>query len=269
MRLLQLSDLHVRCPGNPLAGRVETLPYLERAVTFVERMLPEPDAIIVTGDVADQMETAEYELARGMLRRLRRPCFALPGNHDSRRGMRELLPFCLREPLREDCLAYVVEQLPLRLVMLDSVIPGHGDGRLGGDQLAWLDSVLAAAPSSPSLLAVHHPPFETGIGFMDRIGLNDRAALGEVVARHGQVVGIVAGHVHRTIVGSLAGRVALTAPSVAHQIPLDLSPDGPDTFVLEPPGFLLHEWDGTSLRSHHGYLGDFGAWHRFDEGTDG
>jgi 3',5'-cyclic AMP phosphodiesterase CpdA len=263
MRLLQLSDPHVRAPGDPLAGRVETLPFLERAVAAANRMTPAPDAVLLTGDIVDQMAPEEYRLVRTALERIACPLFLLPGNHDSRAGCREFLAPYLGEARSADCLAYVIDRFPLQIVMLDSVIPGRGEGLLGAGQLAWLEGVLREGPARPTLLALHHPPFEVGIGFMDRLGLTDRQDLARVIGRHPQIVGVVAGHVHRTIVGRVAGAVVLTAPSTAHQIPLDLTPDGPEAFVFEPPGFLLHEWDGRALRSHHGYIQDFGKRHAF------
>lgn len=258
MRILQLSDPHVRVPGDLLSGRVETLPYLQRAIVAVERFRPRPDVVLITGDIVDGGGADEYRLAKVALEQLTLPTFLLPGNHDERGLCRELMGAWLGEVRADDCLAYVLDQFPVRVIALDSVIPGTGQGRLGGEQLQWLDRLLAAGRDRPTLIGVHHPPFEVGIGFMDRLDLVDRNDLATVIGRHPQVVGVVAGHIHRTIVGRLAHAVALTAPSTAHQIPLDLTPDGPATFVFEPPGFLLHEWDGRVLRSHHVYVGDYG-----------
>jgi 3',5'-cyclic AMP phosphodiesterase CpdA len=258
MRLLQLSDPHVRVPGDPLSGRVDTLPYLERAVAAVVQLQPRPDLVLITGDLIDTLVLEEYRYAAEALSRIDLPLFVLPGNHDSRDGMRELLGRYLGTQPIPDRIAYLVDRFPLRLVALDSVIPMRGEGLLGEAQLAWLETTLAAGRERPTMVALHHPPFEVGIGFMDRLGLLDRDGLAAILARHPQVVAVVAGHVHRTIVSRVAGVVALTAPSTAHQIPLDLTPDGPETFVFEPPGYLLHEWDGRALRSHHGYVDDFG-----------
>ena len=263
MRLLQLSDPHVRVPGDPLCGRVDTLPYLERAVAAVVQLQPRPDAVLITGDLIDTLVIEEYRYAAKALSRIDLPLFVLPGNHDERGGMREVLGQYLRTQPVPDRIAYVVDEFALKLVVLDSVIPMRGEGLLGEPQLAWLDATLRAAADRPTLVALHHPPFDVGIGFMDQLGLHDRDGLAAVLGRHKQVVGVVAGHVHRTIVGRVAGIVALTAPSTAHQVPLDLTPESPATFVFEPPGYLLHEWDGRALRSHHVYIDDFGPWYPF------
>lgn len=263
MRLLQLSDPHVRVPGDPLAGRVETLPFLVRAIDAVERFRPRPDAVLVTGDLVDTLSPQEYQLAAEALGRLSLPLFVLPGNHDDHAGCRSALGPYLGQMTVPDRICYQVDRFPLRIIALDSVVPMRGEGHLGREQLAWLTGALAAGQDRPTVIALHHPPFDVGVGFMDRIGLTDRDALAEVIGRHRQVVAVLAGHVHRTIVGRVGGVVGLTAPSTAHQIPLDLTPDGPETFIFEPPGFLLHEWDGRQLRSHHVYVEEFGPRYPF------
>lgn len=266
MRLLHLSDPHIRRPGDPLAGRVETLPFFERAIAQVERMAPRPDLVLLTGDIVDCMLPEEYALARAVLERLTIPALVLPGNHDHRGHLRAALGRYLGEVRSPECLAYVDDRFPLRIVALDSVIPMQGEGRLGAEQLAWLEGTLASGAARPTIVALHHPPFDVGIGFMDQLGLEDRDDLLAILARHRQVVGVLAGHVHQTIVRLLGHAVGMIAPSTAHQIPLELVPDGPEVFVMEPPGFLLHEWDGTALRSHHGYIGEYGPKYLFGSG---
>lgn len=246
-----------------MSGRVETLPFLQRAVAAVERLRPRPQVILITGDLVESGSAEEYALARAALDQLTIPFLVLPGNHDERNNLRSAFGGHMGEVLGPDCLASVADRYPVRIVALDSVIPARGQGRLGTTQLDWLDRTLGANSSKPTLLALHHPPFEVGIPFMDRLGLLDREELAQVITGHGNVVGVFAGHVHRTIIGRVGNAVAMVAPSTAHQIPLEAAPDGPETFVFEPPGYLLHEWDGKALRSHQVYIDSFGPWHRF------
>jgi Icc protein len=141
---------------------------------------------------------------------------------------------------------YAVDDLPIRLVMLDTVRPGAGYGELCQHRLDWLDRTLAERPDQPTLIGMHHPPFQCGIAHMDAIALREPDAFVAVIARHRQVHRIVCGHHHRPVVARLAHAIVSIAPSVAHQVELDLSDDGPSAFVMEPSAFDLHLWDDRS-----------------------
>ena len=124
--------------------------------------------------------------------------------------------------------------------MLDSVILGSHQGRLGDEQVGWLDSALAQEPDKPTIVAVHHPPFRTGIDWMDALELQDQADFAEVIRRSPQVQRVVSGHLHRAITCQWAGTTALTAPSVTYQVSLDLALDAAACYFREPPAILLH-----------------------------
>ena len=102
----------------------------------------------------------------------------------------------------------------------------------------------------------HHPPFDCGIAHMDRIRLIEGASeLEQILSRHNQVQRVVTGHVHRPALVRFGGTLCQIAPSVAHQVALDLNPNGPPCFNLEPPAFLLHRWDDDiGLVTHMAYV---------------
>ena len=242
--IVQLSDPHIGADwadGDPVAA-------LAAAVDCVRAMRPQPDAVLVTGDLADRGSDVEYEQVREVLAPLRAPTFSLPGNHDDRGALRRHfgLPGTGAEPIR-----YSVDLGPLRLVVLDTTLPGEDPGALDGEQLAWLGSVLAASPEQPTLIAMHHPPLRTGVPAWDAIGLADRSrrSLGEVLDGHHQVRGIVAGHMHRTIVGALAGTSVLTVPSTYVQGRLDFGLRELEV-AAEPAGFAVHALLDDELISH-------------------
>jgi 3',5'-cyclic AMP phosphodiesterase CpdA len=267
--LAQISDLHLKAERRKAYGVVDTAAMLDRCVAAVLALPQRPHATIATGDLVDFGTEAEYGLLRELLAPLSAamPLYLLPGNHDERVALRAAFP--AHAYLHRDDAPFVqwaIDDHPLRLVALDTVVPGRGDGTLCAERLGWLDRTLGMAPRRPTLLAMHHPPFATGIGHMDRIGLDGSARLAEVVRRHPQVERIVCGHLHRSIVVRFAGTVAQTCPSTAHQVALDLSPDAADDFVMEPPGFLLHRWDGATLVTHLAQIGDFGGPHPFRAG---
>jgi 3',5'-cyclic AMP phosphodiesterase CpdA len=107
------------------------------------------------------------------------------------------------------------------------------------------------------LILMHHPPFVTGIGHMDRIGLAGIPSFAEIVARHPQVERILCGHLHRAIDRRFAGTVAGTAPSTAHQIRVNLIPEARISFNFEPPGYQLHLWRDGALVTHTALFGDW------------
>ncbi|TMJ73121.1 MAG: phosphodiesterase [Alphaproteobacteria bacterium] len=192
-----------------------------------------------------------------MIAPLRMPVFVIPGNHDARAPLRAALG--ADGYLGGDgFIQYAVEEYPLRLVALDTLVAGKHHGELCADRLTWLDRTLAAAPDRPTIVMMHHPPFMTGIAYMDKYGFDNPGALAEIIARHPQVERILCGHLHRSIDRRFAGTVAGTAPSTAHQVALNLLPDAPLGFAFEPPGYQLHLWrDGIGLVSHTAVLGDW------------
>lgn len=256
MLLAQLTDLHV-CPVGVAANRVvETNVLVERAIRVVSRMSPAPEAVIISGDLAESGLMTEYEVLAGLLGRyLTCPVYVVPGNHDRRENLRAALahlPGVVADP---EFIQYAVDTHPVRLVMLDTLVPGGGYGRLCAKRLDWLDRTLGARKDKPTIVVMHHPPFDCGIAHMDRIKLEDADAFRDVIGRHEQVRRILCGHVHRPITTQVAQAIASIAPSVAHQVALDLDPKGPSAFVMEPPAIQIHQVNGRGdIVSHTAYV---------------
>lgn len=242
--LVQLSDPHIGATwgvGDPVAG-------LQAAVESVRRVVGAPDAVLMSGDLADNATDREYEIVRELLAQLGAPFYVLPGNHDDRDTLRR--HFDVRGAMGTP-VQYAVDLGPLRLVVLDSTRAGEVRGELDADRLSWLDAELRREPDRLTLLALHHPPVATGIAAWDELGLPaaDRRALGSVLERHPQVRWIVAGHLHRTMTAELAGRPVLTIPSTYVQTRLSFNSDEIET-AAEPPGFAVHALLDGELASH-------------------
>jgi 3',5'-cyclic-AMP phosphodiesterase len=242
--LVQLSDPHVGGDwghGDPVAK-------LAAVVDAVRDLVSSPDAVLISGDLADHAADGEYEQVRELAGRLEAPLYVLPGNHDDRLALRRHfdLSGADAEPVQ-----YAADLGPLRLVVLDSIRPGEERGELDADRLAWLEATLAADRATPTLLALHHPPLLTGIPFFDAINLTaaERRALGEVVEAHPQVRRIAAGHVHRTVYAELGGRSVLAAPSTYVQARLDFGAEE-IRFSDDPAGFVVHALLDGELVSH-------------------
>jgi 3',5'-cyclic AMP phosphodiesterase CpdA len=260
MLIAQLSDPHLAPAGVRLFGRLDSAAYLERAVAHLNALAP--DVVLITGDLTNDGDVPVYAAFAAMLESLRAPFFVLTGNHDDRELTRA--QFSSHLP-HDGPLCYAIDRFAVRLIALDTLVEGGPWGRLGPEQLVWLDARLREAPDRPTLVALHHPPFRTGIGHLDHSMLRDADALAAVIGRHPQVERVLCGHVHRSIQRRFAGTLAQSAPSCAHQTKLILGA-APATWICEPPAVLLHWWDpAAGLVSHVSMIGDYGPPGRFSD----
>jgi len=262
--LLQLSDLHIREPGRLAYGRLDTAPYLTLAVDTILRLPQQPDAVVLTGDLTDFGRASEYAHLRSLLAPLSMPLYLMPGNHDDREQMRRSFPEHTYLG-SSGFVQYSVAVADLQLIALDTVVSGASHGGLCDQRLQWLADTLDQHRDRPVVIAMHHPPFSTLIGHMDQIGLLQGATeLEKLVALHPNVERVVCGHLHRSIQSRFGGTLAMTVPSPAHQVCLDLAPHAPSAWTLEPPGFVLHALSDTKqLSSHTVASGRFDGPHPF------
>lgn len=257
MLIAQITDFHIGAPGKKVGGQIDTADFLKRAVAHVNALDPQPEVVLATGDLANVGTADEYRYVRELLAPITLPLYVIPGNHDNRETMRAAFSDHAYLP-REGFLQYAIDDYPLRLIALDTLIQGEEGGELRPESLAWLEARLAEARDKPTVVIMHHQPFWTGMHYMDNIGLADPAAFRDVIARHNQVERVLCGHMHRAIETRFAGTVATTCPSTAHQVALDLRPNVEAAWTYEPPGFQLHLWRAeTGLVSHTAYIGDF------------
>lgn len=255
MLIAQITDLHVVEPGALAMGKVDTNACLARCVARLNDFTPRPDLVLATGDLINNGTAQQYAALRALLAPLELPVFLLPGNHDDRAALRAAFPDHRYLPRGDGFLQYVLEDWPVRIIALDTLVPGETGGALCQRRLAWLADRLGEAPDRPTLIALHHPPFDTGIGFMDRIGLDGREGLAHLLEFYPRVERVVCGHVHRPVQSRFGGTIASIAPSTAHQIPLALNETQPDAWLCEPPAFHLHLWrPGQGMITHTAYI---------------
>lgn len=263
MLIAQLSDFHVRPPGTLFADVVDTQAMLAAAIDAVLALHPRPDAVLLTGDLTNDGEPEAYAALRPELARLPMPTYAIPGNHDDREAMLALdgvVELGGSNTYRQ----FTAELDGLRLIALDSLVTGRGHGKICTERLTWLTDELGKSGDQPVLLMVHHPPGQTGIQFMDKIGLLASAELEALVRQHSQrIQRIVCGHIHRPIFYRWQGVPVSVAPGIAHQVILELD-GGEAAFVMEPPGFHLHRWTAAGgLVTHQVYIGNYPGPYRF------
>lgn len=246
--IAQITDTHIRRKGDLLHHMIHTGRDLRRAIEVINTAVPRPALVVATGDLVDRGKAKEYKRLRKLLGELRMPFYLLPGNHDDRDALRLAFPDHDYLPPNGP-LCYAIESRPVRLVALDTTrrrrAPG---GELDAERLAWLDDTLRLAAAVPTIVAMHHPPFEVGVAPVDAHALRGRDELARILAVHPQVVRIICGHVHRFHEAALEGVTAVSVPSTAHQLVVDGGPAGiPYTVRVEPPAVAYHRWTGRTI----------------------
>ncbi|WP_062430518.1 metallophosphoesterase [Herbidospora daliensis] len=232
-----VSDTHI--DGGPRATE-----RAERVMRHVDGLAV--DAVIATGDIADNGAPAEYELARKILT-TRHPTLICPGNHDSRGPFREvLLGSAGTDPVNQ-----VMSVGSFSIVLVDSSIPGRAEGRLEESTLTWLDETLSTLPGK-AFVGMHHQASTLHSPYVDGIGLRNPSDLAEVLGRHSNVVAVLSGHAHTAAATTFAGLPLLVGPGV---VSTGLTPyeteNRPPVSVEQPPGFALHVFDGEHLVTHY------------------
>ena len=252
MLIAQITDIHIGFdPDNPAELN------MARFEALLDHLLAgpnQPDLLLLTGDLTDNGEARHYAALAQRLAKCPFPVWPIPGNHDLRAPLLAAFP---QVPASADgFIHYALEFDDLRVIMLDTLLDGRHGGGFCAARAAWLAATLAQRPTVPTVIAMHHPPFDTGIDWMD---LGDRewvARLVGVLAGQTQVAAILTGHIHRAVATSFAGVAATISGSSAPAVALQLTPTDPErpdlrTIIAEEaPAYALHRWNGTRLVSH-------------------
>lgn len=203
--LVHLSDTHLRGGGELLAGTLDSIARLRSLVARLEVSGERPDALVITGDLADKGEPDAYAVLRSIIEpaaeRLGSALVWAAGNHDDRSALRVGL---LDEPAHTAPLDHVSWIGGLRIIALDTTVPGHHHGHLDEDQLEWLRAELATPAPDGTILAMHHPPVASVQPLAILVELRGQAELADVV-RGTDVRSILAGHLHYSTFGTFAG----------------------------------------------------------------
>jgi len=266
MLVAQITDLHLGFdPGNPDEYNRQRL---DRALAMLAAMVPRPDLVLATGDIADNGDDGEsYRRFHDAIQGLPFPVYPAMGNHDSRE------PFLATFPETKSdggFIQYAIEELPVRILVLDTLEVGRHGGGFCEARAGWLRARLAEAPERPTLLVLHHPPIATGLSWMTENPEADWVLrLRPIVEAHPNIVAMVAGHLHRPLVTRWAGTVLAVCASTAPLVALDLDamdPEAPDQrpmIVADQPYVALHYWNGRELITHFDTVEDHEVLARF------
>lgn len=243
--LLHLSDTHLLAGNRPLGGRFDTAVNLTRTLEAAEAIGIRPDAIVFTGDLTDLGEPEAYEALRKAVEpvaaRLGAPVVWVAGNHDERPAMRSAL---LGQDESQHPITGVWDLGGLRLVALDSSVPGWHHGDLDTAQLEWLRGVLAAPAPLGTILALHHPPLPSHVPLFDILELRDQGRFAEVVAGS-DVRAILAGHLHYSTSGTFAGVPVSVAAATCYTMNLARAAVDVNGMDAGQSFHLVHVYDDT------------------------
>ncbi len=251
--------MHVSVPGKLFGRHVDSRKLFERSITRILSLTPKPDLVILSGDLAETGVAEEYDFIAAQVSRLACKVIAVPGNHDLRGEMLRKLPQCVTAQ-EGGYLNIVNDEHPVRVIGLDTIVPDKVHGELCEQRLAWLGDVLSKRNGKPTLIAMHHPPFKTGLKGMDNYGIKrGLAEFIEIVTKHAKTISaIVCGHAHRMIIANIAGVPVLLSPSSAFPFELELGDRPSLNFVEEPQQFLVHTWHhDAGLVSHVAFVDEF------------
>lgn len=260
MLLLQISDPHIRPRGELLEGRVDTAAGLTHALNGLDATGVRPDVMVLSGDLVNDASEPEYEHLAALLSDLSVPALFVMGNHDDRRLMRRYLPLPDHVGVDLDPVQYVVDlDENRRIIVLDTTQPGTHGGVLDAERLEWLDRQLSDSSDRSVIIVQHHPPIESGIGFMDQYGLDGADQEAEIVRSYSNIAAVWCGHLHRPVMSSIAGVPVVVSPSSAAQVALDLG--GGTTAYTEEPGMVTwHRWTDRGVASHFAPAGLASRW---------
>ena len=267
MRIAQITDIHIGFDrDNPDEYNMQRLrTVLARLAESPNR----PDLLLMSGDLTEFGDAESYDRLADAVSACPFPVWPMVGNHDSREPLLAAFP---QTPSQGGFIHYVLELTGLRLVVLDTLEPGRHGGAFCPARAEWLGAQLAADTQTPTYIAMHHPPFESGLNWLDSSAREPWIAkFADAIEPYSQVRGIIAGHLHRTI-HTLWNGVSLTVcNSVAPAVALDLTPIDPELpdnrplITDELAGYGLHSWDGNRLVSHFECVGALQPLARYDD----
>ncbi|HEY0628772.1 MAG TPA: phosphodiesterase [Sphingomicrobium sp.] len=254
----QVTDLHIGFDrDNPHELNVRRL---NSVIDHLNAMRPKPSLLLVTGDLVERPDDIDsYRHMVALIARWDGAVLWAVGNHDGRAGFRTVLPDV---PTDENgFVQYKLDHGGMRWIVLDTLDPGRHGGMICERRATWLKKKLRERKDMPTVIVLHHPPVDTGIDWMSALSCELWVQrLEEVVRPAKQVVGMIAGHVHRPMATQFAGKPLNVCCSTAPWLALDLEdidpkhPDGRPLIIGDPPAYALHYWNGERLLTHFDFV---------------
>ncbi len=237
--IAQLTDTHISLgdhgPGE--AYWAENGRRLRTAIRSLNSETERPAVVVGTGDLVECGQQSAYDIFLEIAADLQIPFWPIPGNHDSVKRLRDAFPSI---PWEEGHGSWVqsVPESDVTVIGFDTTKSGQSGGYVDAERLDWLADRIAES-DGPTVVAMHHPPFRTGIDWMDALGFDGLESLQQVLTVH-PVTRVIAGHFHRPIASQIGATPATIGIATAPHVALDLSNAAVPAIINDPIGYQLH-----------------------------
>lgn len=228
--IAQITDTHLSADPNQEKKGIATAKSLQSVIQRIEQLQPQPDLLLLTGDLSQDETPESYQHLYNWLSPLSIPTYWVPGNHDDASLMEQHLA-------QEPFFPHKSFQLGgWQFILLNSAIPGCVYGELSSQSLEWLEHQLQKASNLPTLIATHHPPLFVNSDWINNISLQNPDDLLAILERYPQVQLVIFGHIHQDFYHEHQGIQYFGTPSTGVQFSPNLQEFQIDSL---PPGFRL------------------------------
>lgn len=243
MKFIHITDFHLAAPGADLWG-LDPKERVSRCFDDIARWHGDAAFCVISGDLADRGEAEAYGWLARRLSDFPLQTFVIPGNHDDREALCGAFPEAPRD--ENGFLQYAHRTPAGTFLFLDTLKGPVSEGAYCAARRAWLTEQLARHAGDPVWVVMHHPPFDIGIPYMDRIKLEEADAFADILGSHSNIRHLFFGHVHRPVFVHWRGIPCTALPGTNHQVPLKRESVG-TPYSVEPPmyGIVLVDGDQT------------------------
>lgn len=243
MKFIHITDFHLAALGVPLWG-LNPHERVDRCLSDIERWHGDAAFCVISGDLTDRGDPAAYTWLAERLKSFALKTFVMIGNHDDREPLCAAFPDMPRDG--NGFLQYGLDTPAGRFLFLDTKKGPTSEGEYCAARREWLAGELADAAAKPVWIFMHHPPFDIGIPYMDRIKLEEPEKFADILAGHSDIRHLFFGHVHRAAFVQWRGIPCTCLPGTSHQVPLKRESVG-KPYSVEPPmyGVVQIEDDRT------------------------
>jgi Icc protein len=242
VRLLHVTDPHLFGDESRTIYGVRTAESFRQVLAEAVTSAGRPDAVVVTGDIAEDHAPEAYRNFRRALEPYGLPVYCLPGNHDEP----AVMPALVGHSGFQYCGSASFGAWGS--VFLDTHVRGRPEGRVERAEIDRLERELQQMHDRPVMVCLHHPPLPVGSAWLDAVGLVNADELFEVIDRHATVRLVLGGHVHQAFERRRGGALVLATPSTCAQFTpgtercvMDLKPPGYRVLELAPDGGVRTE----------------------------